>query len=107
MTVDLSDYTRQIFDRFEEFGLGFDSLRTTNIPVAMDHNTIKPPKDDRERAGIAHLPFRDLLGCIHYLADRTRPDLAPLANFAVRHVAEPSWDLWKFLVHGMRYLKKT
>ena len=54
-----------------------------------------------------NVPVRNLLGCLLYIANMTRPDIAAAVNFLARHLHRPNRLVWKYGKHILAYLKHT
>lgn len=53
------------------------------------------------------VPYRELVGCLTYLANTTRPDLAFAANVLSRFNTNPGRAHWRAAKHTLRYLIGT
>lgn len=52
-------------------------------------------------------PYRELVGCIIYLANATRPDLCFAANILSRYCVNPGIVHWQLAKRVLRYIKDT
>ena len=65
------------------------------------------PKTDEERARMAKVPYRQIVGSLMWLTVCTRPDLAQALGACARFSADPGEEHWKALKWCLRYLKGT
>lgn len=54
-----------------------------------------------------NVPYRKTVGCLAYLADYTRPDMAFTVNVLARKLSSPTVNDWKLVKHVLRYLSGT
>lgn len=77
---------------------------------AGDESTMResdcPTTPDAQRE-IADLPFLELIGCLWWLVQMTRPDVFVALQQASKWVAKPSAKLWRWLVRILKYLAGT
>src|SRR5699024_7882949 len=52
-------------------------------------------------------PIQEMLGCLQYLACKTRPDIVCITNRLSQEISEPTHHLRVSVVNVWRYLKKT
>jgi len=52
-------------------------------------------------------PYRQLIGCLQYIANFTRPDIQYATNFMARFNSNPKDKHWKATLDILRYLKET
>ena len=52
-------------------------------------------------------PYRELVGCLLYVTQTTRPDLSYSVNFFSRFQSQPKQSHWKGLKRILRYIKGT
>ena len=65
------------------------------------------PTTDEERARMAKMPYRQVVGSLMWLTVCTRPDLAQALGACARFSANPGEEHWKALKWCLRYLKGT
>ncbi|XP_058791036.1 uncharacterized protein LOC131664165 [Phymastichus coffea] len=53
------------------------------------------------------VPYREVIGCISYLANASRPDISFAVNFLSRKQSNPSEEDWLDVKRVLRYLKGT
>lgn len=54
-----------------------------------------------------NIPYRGAIGCLLYLAKRTRPDIAYAVNMLSRNQTNPTVGNWMKVKRVFRYLKGT
>lgn len=52
-------------------------------------------------------PYRELIGCLTYLAITTRADICFAVSYFSRFQSQPTQENWNYLKRTLRYLKKT
>ena len=94
----LIDQTRYIDEILDRFGMS-------------DCNPTKQPMDTFEDFSecqpVANAPVKELLGCLNFLATRTRPDISICISHLGTFADRPSMELWKAEKRVLRYLKGT
>ena len=53
------------------------------------------------------VPYRELVGCLYYVANGTRPDIANAVREVSRYVHRPGWQHWIACKRILRYLRGT
>jgi Reverse transcriptase (RNA-dependent DNA polymerase) len=105
-TVKLSQ-TALIYRVVSQFGLASAYPSKTPLPPNVRLSKADSPKTDDEKAAVSHLPFRQLVGSLMYIAIGTRPDIA----HAVQQLSQFNDCFgrthWEHAKHVVRYLKGT
>jgi len=65
------------------------------------------PQTEEDKKGIATLPFRPLIGRLWWLALMSRPDIHCALHKCALWQNRPSLNLWKRLLHIVKYLSST
>lgn len=65
------------------------------------------PSTPEEQKEVADLPYLELIGCLWWLAQMTRPDIFVALQQASKWVARPSAKLWRWLIRILKYLAGT
>ena len=60
------------------------------------------PSTPDEQKAIADLPFLELIGCLWWLAQMTRPDIFVALQQASKWAAKPSAKLWRWLIRILK-----
>ncbi|GBM45478.1 PiggyBac transposable element-derived protein 4, partial [Araneus ventricosus] len=63
------------------------------------------PQTNHEREEIAEFPYRNLIGCLSFLANRTKPDIGYAVNILSRYQNNPGKEHWKGLLRLLGYVK--
>ena len=97
ITLDVSQYCKQILERFEMNGC---KAASTPFPAntALIDNTSSFSTDQ---------PYMEIVGSIMYAATAARPDLAYAASELGRFMKKPSDEHYTAAKHVLRYLKGT
>lgn len=97
-------YVKKIIEKF-----GMASANPVSTPMEAgiklsreDEATSKEEKDEMKK-----MPYRELIGCLTYLSNTSRPDLAFAANALSRFNANPGRIHWRAAKHVLRYLVGT
>lgn len=91
----------------------FNQVDAAPVTTPLDHNVRlsqddSPKPDDAEHiAHMTKIPYRQLIGCLMYLALSTRPDITFAVNFLSQFNANPGRNHWQGAIHVVRYLKRT
>ena len=94
-----SIYIEQVLTRF-----GMKNCNPTSVPANTSVHLV--PTTDKDELAPEPL-YRALVGCLLYLANTTRPDIAMAVGSCARFVSKPSLTHWKAAKHILRYLRGT
>ena len=100
--INQEQYIGKLLERF-----GPENCKSVETPLA----EIKLTKKDRPQEGseeqelMKNFDFRDLLGCLNYLAFSSRPDIAFASNSSSSFVENSGEKHWKAGKRVSRYLK--
>lgn len=75
--------------------------------IRLSHDDSPAPDDTEHKNYMAKIPYRQLIGCLMYLALGTRPDIAFSVNFLSQFNANPGRNHWQGAIHVVWYLKRT
>lgn len=89
-----SHYVEKVLKKFN----AFDSL-PAKTPLELNVHLRGEPVGQEDYAKV--------IGCLMYLTNCTRPDIACTVNKLSRYTSNPSKEHWKALVRVLRYLKYT
>ena len=100
--INQEQYIQKLFERF-----GLESCKSVETPLAEIKLTREdcPQEGSEEQERIKNFDFRNLVGCLNYLACSSRPDIAFAANFLISFVENPGEKHWKAGKRVLRYLK--
>jgi hypothetical protein len=68
---------------------------------------LEPRQQDEQPVDKSLYPFGEAVGCLLYLANCTRPDLAFAANTLAKFLSNPAARHWALLKHVLGYLHST
>ncbi|CAB1103450.1 unnamed protein product [Ectocarpus sp. CCAP 1310/34] len=97
-TIEISQesYIRNVLERF-------NICRTSSIPASPANDSRSVMED--EEAG--DVPFREVVGCLMWIANNTRPETSNAVRTVARHSHEPKKSDWKAAQKILSYLKET
>lgn len=86
-----------------------EDSKTVSTPIESNFKVTKDmcPASEDEKREMSSKPYRELVGCLVYLANATRPDIAFAANVLSRFCANPGKTHWLIAKRILRYLKAT
>lgn len=90
-------YTEKILKRF-----GMAESKPVGTPLDPNVKWTKANADE-----LTSQPFKELLGCVQYLAITSRPDICAAVSALSKHQASPSDAHWTGLKRILRYLRGT
>ncbi|KAJ0170805.1 hypothetical protein K1T71_013577 [Dendrolimus kikuchii] len=67
----------------------------------------KPEEKCDDDESDTNWPYRELIGCLNYLSNATRPDIANAVSKLSQKVTNPEKSDWKSAKRVLRYLKGT
>ncbi|XP_046145576.1 secreted RxLR effector protein 161-like [Osmia bicornis bicornis] len=96
-------YIEKLLERF-----GMRECNPTGTPLESNASAIiqETQLEEKENERIDE-PYRELVGCLIYLANASRPDIAFAANLLSRFCNNPKQTHWKMAKRVLRYLKGT
>ena len=99
-----TQYIKKVCDKFSKYKYPISSL-----PIAKGIVLSKTdcPATDSELKQMKAIPYRNLLGCISFLAGRTRPDISYTVNVLSQFQENPGMKHWDTLLKLLGYLDKT
>ncbi|CAB1112508.1 unnamed protein product [Ectocarpus sp. CCAP 1310/34] len=97
-TIEISQesYIRSVLERF-------NICRTSSIPASPANDSRSVMED--EEAG--DVPFREVVGCLMWIANNTRPETSNAVRTVARHSHEPKKSDWKAAQKILSYPKET
>lgn len=96
-------YILELLDKF-----GMKNCQHISTPMEPGIKLQKPtilPEEKREQ--MKHIPYRELVGGLIYLANATRPDISFAVSTLSRFCSNPTMIHWKCAKRVLRYLKGT
>ena len=61
------------------------------------------PQTSEDQNSVSELPFLELIGCLWWMAQMTRPDIYVALQQASKWTAKPSMKLWRWLMQILRW----
>ena len=101
VTLDQTHYIEEFLKRF-----GMDSSKPVSTP-SEKLSEEDCPADEEEKQKMSHVPYREAVGCLNYIAQSTRPDIVFAVNVLSRFCTNPGVKHWQGVKHLMRYLRGT
>ncbi|PHH49299.1 Retrovirus-related Pol polyprotein from transposon TNT 1-94 [Ceratocystis fimbriata CBS 114723] len=89
----------------QDIGFTSERNRTTTTPVASENGLLLPRQTEEPQADVHR--YQHYVGCLQYLAQQTRPDIAYTVNKLCQHLVNPAVRHEKALHHLIRYLRST
>lgn len=104
ISLSQSQYIKQILQRFN-----MENCNPITTPVDTNQKLSKSmsPKNEKEKEEMSNVPYQEAVGCLLYLAQCTRPDIAYAVNSVSRYNSDPGKAHWVAVKRIFRYLKAT
>ena len=104
LTLSQADYITDILFKFRQ-----DKSHTKDTPLPAGTKLVKAqsPSTPEEEKQMELTPYRKAVGCILYLVNCTRPDIAQAVSVLCRFGNNPGPAHWKGVQHLLQYLKRT
>lgn len=97
--LDQKKYIQEVLNKY-----GMSDCKSVKTPI--DTNTTF--KESSEESSILHeIPYQEIIGCLLYISQITRPDISFVINFLSKYNKKPEMSHWTALKRVMRYLKGT
>ena len=100
--VHQEDYTKKVLKKFE-----LSECKGSSTPFDVSQKLGKDGAPDGRESQEVDVPYREALGCLNYLSQQTRPDIAFAVSFLSRFSESPRLAHWNAVKRIMRYLKET
>lgn len=97
-------YITKILEFYSEFKIPFSSLPIAKGVVL---TKLDCPSNSTELEEMSNLPYRSILGCLAFIANRTRPDICYAVNVLSQFQENPGIRHWNILLKLLGYLKET
>jgi hypothetical protein len=104
LKLDQSRYTATVLERF-----GLSDCKPVPTPQALGAplSAADSPRNAEEEFEMTSIPYRAAVGCLRWLADGTRPDIACPTGEVSRFLAKPGQRHWTAAKRIYRYLRGT
>lgn len=92
-----SHYVKKVIERFKNYGIK-EATNPFSPSVHLHKNTGE---------SVMQLEYSRVIGCLMYIMNCTRPDIAYAVNRLSRYTSNPANEHWAALLRVLGYLKKT
>lgn len=99
-----SSYIKQVANRF---GIYADEPVSLPIPSSIILTRKDCPDNDKDKNCMKDIPYRELVGCLLFVAQRTRPDILFTVIALSQYNNNPGYIHWTRLCQLTRYLLST
>lgn len=102
--IDQTQYIEEIYQRFSKF-----NPPITSLPIAKGtvYSKSQRPSTESEIKEMSQYPYRSLIGCLAFLAARTRPDISFAVNLFSQFQSDPGLFHWIGLLKLLGYVYAT
>lgn len=97
-------YISEIFNRYSNFNVPITSLP---ISKGMVFSKSDCPATNPELEEMSGYPYRNVLGCLSFISNRTRPDISYAVNILSQFQSSPGIKHWTALIKLLGYVNKT
>lgn len=99
--LDQRKYIQEVLQKY-----GMSDCKSVKAP--MDVNTKFQVRENSEETNIlTEIPYQEVIGCLLYISQVTRPDISFAINMLSKYNSKPEMQHWLALKRVMRYLKGT
>jgi len=95
------DYITTVFQKFKSYNPPIASLPVTKGTMFSKQQS---PKTEAEIEEMSNFPYRSLIGCLAFIASRTRPDISFIVNLLSQFQANPGRLHWEALLKVLGYV---
>lgn len=104
VSIHQMSYIDEICTRFKDYNIPISSLP---ISKGIIYTKLQCPQTDPEIKEMLGYPYRSVLGCLSFLASRTRPDIAYATNIFSQFQSNPGIIHWTGLLKLLGYVQYT
>lgn len=97
-------YIDEVCNRFRKFNYPVSSLPISKGSI---YSKIQSPQSETEITEMQNYPYRSLLGCLSFIANRTRPDISYAVNIFSQFQNNPGLVHWEGLLKLLGYVNYT
>lgn len=97
-------YIDEVCKKYEHLNFPISSLP---ISKGIQFSKSQCPHTKDEQDDMSNVPYRNVLGCLSFLASRTRPDLSYAVNIFSQFQNNPGFEHWNGLLKLLGYVSKT
>lgn len=99
MYIDQKKYIQEILHKY-----GMSDCKPVKTPIDPQTKLCSTGEDE---AILKNIPYQEIIGCLLYLSQGTRPDINYVVNYLSRYNNKPEMTHWVSLKRVLRYLKGT
>jgi hypothetical protein len=104
LSLDQQAYIEEIVQRF---GMADATPVATPADPSLRLDKSMAPKTDEQSREMTRVPYKEAVGCLSFVAQTTRPDIAYAVNAVSQFSANPGRQHWEATKRIIRYLKGT
>ncbi|GBM36439.1 Retrovirus-related Pol polyprotein from transposon RE2 [Araneus ventricosus] len=97
-------YITEVYNRYKKFLPPISSLPISKGSV---YSKLQCPTTDEETKEMERYPYRSVIGCLAFIASRTRPDINYAINLFSQFQSNPGVVHWSGLMKLLGYLQAT
>lgn len=101
-SISQEKFAEAILARFK-----MSNCKPASTPLSPGMKLYRSTEEELKEAEDDHLPYRNAVGSLMYLAQCTRPDLAHAVGVLSQHLENPSRQHWDAVTHVLRYVRRT
>lgn len=97
-------YIEEVYKKFEKYKIPISSLPISKGSV---YSKVNCPVTENEKSEMSQYPYRNILGCLSYIANKTRPDISYSVNIFSQFQVNPGMVHWCGLLRLLGYVNHT
>lgn len=98
------DYINELCEQYDKFNFPISSLP---IAKGVVYSKTQCPVEEKDKKEMERIPYRNLIGSLAFLANRTRPDISYALNIFSQFQSNPGISHWMGLLKLLGYVKYT
>ena len=98
------DYIKRICEKFKQYKFPISSL---SISKGVVLSKLDCPNSKEEIERMSKLPYRNLIGCLYFLCNRSRPEISHAVNIFSQFQENPGLVHWDALLKLLGYVQYT
>lgn len=104
LLIHQESYITEVYNRFKQHNIPIHSLPITKGNVFSKRDC---PATAEEVNEMSNYPYRNVLGCLSFISNRTRPDISYAVNILSQFQSNPGIVHWSALIKLLGYVNKT
>lgn len=101
LTLNQENYICEVYERFSKYPIPLVSLP---LAPGVVFSRTQCPEHEEDIKEMEMIPYRSLIGCLSFVASRTRPDISYAVNVLSQFQANPGRVHWDHLLKVLGYL---